>query len=190
MCRLYVFVFLALAPFVSAADSINSSTENPDSSTFLMQEKLTGSFIQKRWLAVLAQPLVSTGSFSIEKNTAILWELKSPFTLTYDFDGNHLKVSEGGDVKSVNKKEDPMLYGFFAFFFKIFNLSYDEMKEWFDVSYAMNKGVRNITLLPKKSFMKKSFQKALVLESEGVIQSVTIFEAKGDKLQLQFSYEH
>lgn len=190
MRRLCAFVLLASAPFSFAADLINNSAEHLDSSTFSMQEKLKGSFIQKRWLAVLAQPLVSSGSFSIEKNTAILWELKSPFTLTYDFNGSHLKVSEGGSIKSVNKKEDPMLYGFFAFFFKIFNLSYDEMKEWFDVSYEINEGVRNITLLPKKSFMKKSFQKALVLELEGVIQSVTIFEAEGDKLQLQFSYEH
>lgn len=184
MYRLSTFILLLLCSLASNADNTDTALQ----AGFSMESLQTGEFTQERWLTILDQPLISKGKFSIEKNASIKWHLQTPFEIVYSFDGNTLKISDNGAPKKVNRKEDPMLYGFFSFFFKIFNLSYNEMDEWFEISYRTVGEVRHIDLLPKKSFMKKSFEHALVVESEGFIQSITIFEEKGDKLHLQFSY--
>ncbi len=167
--------------------SVIAAAESP-LLTLTTDVKQAGVFKQERWLAILDEPLVSEGRFVIEKNKAIHWQLTKPFAMTYLFDGKTLRIIEFGEPRDISKNEDPLLHGFFSFFFNIFNLSYEQMAGWFEITQTtLDEGSR-ILLRPIKPFMKKAFEQVVVIEYAGEIKSITIIEAEGDKLNLEFMY--
>lgn len=188
---LAVFVFSVFPCATFSQEESGASLKNVELDDL---GKRSGDFVQKRWLRISDQALVSRGRFAIDDSGGIYWLINEPFDIAYTFTDGELSVTEFGETRLVANKDEPMLYGFFAFFSRMFDLSLHELEEWFVISVQPPDGEikaqegRIINLVPRKHFMQKAFLKAEVWELNSEVRQVVIYEAEGDRLELEFSY--
>lgn len=162
-----------------------------------LEESYQGVFVQERHLSILQSPLISKGNFSINKSEGVVWSIVEPFSTGYIYSGDVLRQCSDPKIKitcsEIEKKDDPMLHGFFSFFFKVSGGDKKSLTEWFSLKKSDEEGVW--LLSPKKDFLKKSFNQILIQVDAGKISSIIIEESnvdqkrKADKQVLSFVYQ-
>src|SRR5690606_25298780 len=97
------------------------------------------------------KPIVSSGNFQLSEQEFI-WKIEQPFSIGYVFSDQKLVRQMDGEEDIVAPSAEPMLYGFFSFFFSLMNLSEQSLDQFFEVYYlpaeAADKSWQ-IGLLPK-----------------------------------------
>ncbi len=156
-----------------------------------------GTFVQERHLSVLLQPLISKGKFSIVAGEGVVWSINEPFSVQYSYNGNTLlrcaDIETNKNCIDVGKKEDPMLHGFFSFFYKVLGGDKKSLLEWFSPVESDEKNL--LILEPKKAFLKKTFKRITLQHDNSRITQVVIEESdldnkgKADKQVLTFAYQ-
>ena len=145
-------------------------------------------FKQERWLSILNQPLVSSGHYIVKKNQLLLWQLDTPFSLSYEFDGTTLIQEENHQRQTIAARDDHQLYGFFMFMFKLMNGDNAELEKNFALSHIRaEQQIHIIELTPKNTLPKKSFKNIQLKINNSNLEHITINEVNGDKVQLTFS---
>lgn len=194
-CYLVCLVLLGVFIFPGSTFSqVESSGSTKNDQQDQSNNSRSGDFVQRRWLRISDQALVSRGSFAVDDSGGIYWLIKEPFDIAYTFADGELSITEFGETRTLASKDEPMLYGFFAFFSRMFDLSLEELEEWFVISIqplddvANAQDARIINLVPRKHFMQKAFLNAEVHETNSEVRRVVIHEAEGDRLELEFNY--
>lgn len=164
------------------------------------QDRIQGDFVQKKFLSILDKPLLSSGSFAISRAQNFVWQVEEPFAVSYRFADRSLHRQDGSGEQVVKPAEDPMLYGFFAFFSTLFDLSQADLEKLFHVYFTEQGEHWVLGLQPKDARVRQTVasivvegrqaQKPAVVEpaSDIAITNVIIREAGGDYSHLQFSY--
>lgn len=161
------------------------------------QGRTQGEFVQRKFLEILQQPLQSHGSF-VFSDGVIIWQVKEPFAITYRYTHGDLFKQDENEAVLVRPSDDPMLYGFFAFFSSLFDMSQDELEKLFRIYFTAREDGWVVGLEPKSGFLRETISSIVVegrrlpasTQSEGalVIEQVAIREPDGDSSQLLFSY--
>ncbi len=186
--RLLATVLLLLISFVCHADAPQTSLE---SLIGQQPDKSSGRFKQDRFLAVLANPLVSTGQFSFEQEQAMSWHIDTPFEIKYNYDGDVLTREEFGETIRLSIKDDPMLVGFFSFFFQLIQGDIKSINRLFDHSITeVSTDTQKIILKPKKRFLEKSFRDIIIDVSKGQLHQLQINESDKDRIVLTFHFSN
>lgn len=209
--RLWPCLFICLMGAVDAiradvfehpvsASSANATALRELARELSSQGEVRGEFVQEKFLAILDRPLRSRGSFTLSGKNSFVWRVHEPFAVSYRFvDGNLYRRDDEGE-RLVKPAADPMLYGFFAFFSTLFELSPTELEKLFRL-YFEQRGDRWTLGLEPRETMLQSALTAIVVDGEVVdaatraehrvtiaITKVTIRESGGDYSQLLFSY--
>lgn len=198
LVKLLLFLTLTLS-LTFAGPAFSSNIENqqdrkretPNLSTLLSSnpKNQSGQFKQRRFLSAFNQPLVSEGTFKFTKNESLNWNIDIPFSVQYLYDGKTLTQTEFGESNKIGLKDDPMLVGFFSFFYDLIHGDTQEIERLFTGTITpFQSGNYEITLTPKKSFLEKSFRNVLINIDDMNISRVQIFENDLDRIELEFSF--
>jgi len=152
------------------------------------QSEVSGFFIQTKTLAMLKNPVISRGRFSLQPEQ-FDWDVQEPFEISYRFSDATLTRSIDAETETIEPATEPMLYGFFSFFFSLFSLSESSLEKFFDVYYQASADDQwMMGLKPRQVAIARSLG-YLVIEGTGTaIQQVSLSEVNGDTMVLTFSY--
>lgn len=146
-----------------------------------------GQFTQTRIMEMFAQPLVSSGSFLLDKTHGLLWQQTLPFpvelVLTQD------KLSQrfaNQEPQVITAQENPMAFYFSHIFLSVFHGDTKQLAEQFELTFTTNADHWTIDLSPKQAPLNAVF-KQIVLNGNTDIESITLLEVRGDTTSIEFS---
>lgn len=153
------------------------------------QGALSGHFVQTKNLQIMALPIISQGQFSLTKD-AFVWSIETPFTIRYEFTGQALWRAMDGERQRIQPADEPLLYGFFSFFFSLFDLSEAALEKIFTIYFLPSASDNSweMGLKPKQAVLTRSLQALKISGSGTNIQQVKLVEQSGDTTLLEFSY--
>lgn len=148
-----------------------------DISQLLAQPKvLTGQFEQEKHMQLLSMPLKSSGSFTVLKNTGVLWQLEQPVSSTMTITEQGLKgadVEDNRAMQYVGKLLMQLLSGDFSALEKQFTLQAEiENKQW------------RLQLEPRSNLIKKAVA-SITLSGGRYIQTIELQESGQDHTHIR-----
>lgn len=147
-----------------------------------------GQFVQRRYLAGLAQPLESKGTFLFARGLGIEWHTQQPFESQFVLtDAGITQRDEGGEPLRISAADQPALTVVSRVFFALFALDLDSLSHDFALSgQHVGKDGWEIGLRPRDKALGSVFRQAVV--SGGVsVRAVTLEDGNGDRSEIELS---
>jgi hypothetical protein len=153
------------------------------------QGSLAGQFVQTKHMQILARPIITQGQFSLNSQSFV-WLIEKPFTIRYEFSGQTLWREMDDERQMIQPSDEPLLYGFFSFFFSLFDLSEASLEKMFTVYFLPSTTDKTwvLGLKPKQAMLARSLQQLQITGVDTQIQQVQLLEPGGDSTELVFTY--
>jgi hypothetical protein len=158
----------------------------PAASALANARVVRGKFVQRRYLAGLAKPLESSGSFLFAREAGIEWHTEKPFDSQFLLtDARIIQRDEGGVSLEIQASDQPALAVVARVFFALFALDVDSLSHDFDL-YGKPEGAGwQLGLKPRAEALGSMFRQALV-EGAGAVHRVTLEDGNGDRSEIVF----
>lgn len=146
-----------------------------------------GDFTQSRTLAMFEQPLVSEGSFLLERQHGLLWQQNTPFPVNLVLTQDKLRQTFANQpAQVITAKENPMAFYFSKIFLSVFHGDTEQLQSQFDLQFSPQKEHWQLVLTPKEAPLNAVF-KSIVLQGNQDIDSLVLEETRGDKTEITFT---
>ena len=197
----YALLWLLVSTLTAAAQG-NSETQvfqrpvnvkEPAKDFLTVRDSLAGApvirsrFKQKKSIAVLKKPLISSGNFIFSEKKGLYWNIGAPINTSYVLTPSYLvERQKGYDPKVITPKEQPALFGLTEVFEAIFVGDLDKLSQDFVIHFLGTPQEWTIGLVPRKGVLKQMF-KRVVLKGGSTVGEVMLFEGNGDSTHIKFS---
>lgn len=180
-------LFLLLALFSGAHGGVDSGDTFESVITRLAESGVVrGEFTQLRKIELLSRPLESSGNF-ILSDYGLYWHQTRPFTSVLIADGERLvQRLEDGPTTSIAAAENPMVLPFSRIFLSIFRGSEEELRAHFEIAFAMQGDVWEISLQPTSYPLSEAIE-TIILRGREYIQSIDVINRSSDEMTIRFS---
>jgi len=179
----------AQAPSVFAHPATIAQLEaitRPAATALANAKVVRGKFVQRRFLAGLAQPLESSGSFLFAREAGIEWHTEKPFDSQFLLtDSRITQRDEGGVSLEIRAADQPALAVVARVFFALFSLDVDSLSHDFDLYGQPADAGWQLGLKPRAEALGSMFRQALV-EGTGAVRRVTLEDGNGDRSEIEF----
>ena len=145
---------------------------------------------QQKYLTVLREPMISTGALNLTADGDLHWRIVEPFAVSYSMTAGELTRTMDGSTEVISASAEPALYGFFQLFSRLFELSLQELNNYFAVYLLPQADTGErwvIGLTPEDARLKKVLAHIIVQGKDGAIAQVTLTEPGDDYTVLTFS---
>lgn len=145
-----------------------------------------GQFVQRRYLAGLAQPLESKGTFLFARGLGIEWHTVQPFDSQFVLtDAGITQRDEGGEPLRISAADQPALTVVSRVFFALFALDFTALSQDFGMAGVENgKEPWRLMLEPKTAALGSVFKQALIT-GDATVKSVHLDDANGDSTVIE-----
>lgn len=152
-------------------------------------EALDARFRQTKHIALLQEPLVSTGRVRFELPDGLRWEVIEPEPLVVDTRGGRLRTGPPGELREVPTSALGPFAALPGGFSGVFGATSEEITAAFEVSGSSSPG--SFRLTPKDRRLARALEAIdLVLAPEtGVPRRVVLHEAGGDRSEIEIESE-
>ena len=143
-----------------------------------------GKFVQRRFLADLAQPLESSGKFLFARDAGIEWHTELPFDSQFLLAESGIKQrDEGGVTLSIQASEQPALAVVSRVFFALFALDLEALSQDFEL-YGEARGTGWVLgLKPRAAALGSVFRQAVV-SGGATVERVVLEDGNGDRSEI------
>jgi hypothetical protein len=143
-----------------------------------------GKFVQRRYLADLAQPLQSSGVFLFAREAGIEWHTELPFDSQFLLaESGITQRDEGGVTLTIKASEQPALAVVSRVFFALFALDLGALSHDFEL-YGEPRGAGWVLgLKPRAEALGSVFRQAIV-SGGTTVQSVVLEDGNGDRSEI------
>jgi outer membrane lipoprotein-sorting protein len=178
----------ARSVFAHPATPAQLETITRPAATALASAKVVrGKFVQRRFLAGLAKPLESSGSFLFAREAGIEWHTEKPFDSQFLLTGSRItQRDEGGVSLEIQAADQPALAVVARVFFALFSLDVDSLSHDFDLYGRPAATGWQLGLKPRAEALGSMFRQALV-EGAGAVRRVTLEDGNGDRSEIEFN---
>jgi hypothetical protein len=147
---------------------------------------LRGNFTQSRKIALLEQPLQSSGNFLLS-DMGLYWRQDKPLASVMIADGERLlQQVDGGSLQSIDVAKNPMVLTFSTSFLSIFNGSEAELRSHFTVEFLDGEDSWSIQLTPTEYPMSEAIE-TINLRGREYIEELTVISRSSEKTMIRFS---
>lgn len=190
--RVLLCCFLSL--FITAnvwadTEGIEIKTLADLQTTLSQQSIIRGAFTQTRTMEMFDQPLLSQGSFLLDKANGLLWNQATPFPVHLVLTDNKLSQRFGEQpAQVITDKENPMAFYFSHIFLSVFHGDTQKLTEQFALDFSpgdANTGWA-LSLTPKHAPMNAVFER-IILQGKSDIERIELKEIRGDSTLIEFS---
>jgi outer membrane lipoprotein carrier protein LolA len=144
-----------------------------------------GGFVQRRYLADLAQPLESSGKFLFARDAGIEWHTEKPFDSQFLLaESGITQRDEGGVTMSIKASEQPALAVVSRVFYALFALDIDALSHDFEL-FGERRGASGwvLGLKPRAEALGSVFRQAIVSGGASV-ERVVLEDGNGDRSEI------
>jgi hypothetical protein len=143
-----------------------------------------GRFVQRRYLADLAQPLQSSGRFLFAREAGIEWHTELPFDSQFLLaESGITQRDEGGVTLSIKAAEQPALAVVSRVFFALFALDIGALSHDFEL-YGEPRGAGWVLgLKPRAEALGSVFRQAVV-SGGATVERVVLEDGNGDRSEI------
>ena len=177
------------AVFVHPASAAELASLTHGTASSLENAKVVrGRFVQRRFLADLAQPLESSGSFLFAREAGIEWHTEQPFDSQFLLtEAGITQRDEGGVSLRIDAADQPALAVVSRVFFALFALDLDALSHDFAL-FGEPRGTAGwvIGLKPRANALGSVFRQALVSGGASV-ERVVLEDGNGDRSEIELT---
>ena len=143
-----------------------------------------GKFVQRRYLADLAQPLESSGSFLFARAAGVEWHTEQPFDSQFVLTESGItQRDEGGVTLRIPASEQPALTVVSRVFFALFALDLEALSHDFELSGEPRGAGWMIGLKPRAKALGSVFRQAVV-SGDASVERVVLEDGNGDRSEI------
>lgn len=146
------------------------------------RDVLRGSFTQRKYLAELEQPLVSTGRFVVAAGHGLLWRIEQPVQAQLVVTRQHMvQRSNGHEVVRFNAEQAPALSVVAAVLLAVFQADMDQLRHYFQIQKQSGHGDHwAMTLVPSGAGVGE-FIAQVRIQGAANINRIEIDQPGGDR---------
>ncbi|MCE0556468.1 MULTISPECIES: outer membrane lipoprotein carrier protein LolA [unclassified Motilimonas] len=149
--------------------------------------QLQGRFVQHRHLALLSQPLVSSGNFSLSASAGLHWQQITPFASQLSLNNTQLSQQiADGPVQVISAQEQPALFAFSSLFLGLFRGDEISLKQNFQLYFTGDINAWQLGGVPLGSPLNQAI-KSIRLQGNKHINYFELIDSNQDKLTIEFS---
>ena len=177
-----LLLLFAAIPFRALAVSLQDVEQNLASVA-----TLKGRYQQVRHIKGLAAPLKASGRLFFDRANGLVWIQEEPFKTSYAFTKDWMTITvDSQDKKVIRRDENPDAFRFSELVSTALSGDHRLILDYFDLQFQdLGEASWKIYLVPKKSILKKMLR-SIQLKGKGHIEKVVIFEASGNRTDLDF----
>ena len=182
------FIMSVCLGFMATTSVLAQVTDLTSLQAQLQQSPIVrGDFAQSRTLAMFEQPLVSEGSFLLERQHGLLWQQNTPFPVNLVLTQDKLRQTFANQpAQVITAKENPMAFYFSKIFLSVFHGDTEQLQSQFDLQFSPQNEHWQLVLTPKEAPLNAVF-KSIVLQGNQDIDSLVLEEVRGDKTEITFT---
>lgn len=182
------FIMSVCLGFMASTSVLAQVTDLTSLQAQLQQSPIVrGDFTQSRTLAMFEQPLVSEGSFLLERQHGLLWQQNTPFPVNLVLTQDKLRQTFANQpAQIITAKENPMAFYFSKIFLSVFHGDTEQLQSQFDLQFSPQNEHWQLVLKPKEAPLNAVF-KSIVLQGNQDIDSLVLEEIRGDKTEIIFT---
>jgi len=191
--RVLLVALLCAACPASAADSVFAHPAGaaelarltrPTALSLEKARAVRGQFVQRRYLADLAQPLQSSGRFLFAREAGIEWHTEQPFDSQFLLaESGITQRDEGGVTLNIKASEQPALAVVSRVFFALFALDLGALSHDFEL-YGEARGTGWVLgMKPRAEALGSVFRQAIVSGGASV-ERVVLEDGNGDRSEI------
>jgi hypothetical protein len=142
-----------------------------------------GQFVQQKFLRSLAQPLTSTGLFTLSTTNGLLWELRAPLHQDLLLTPNAMfRRDDGGKWQALpqpigSARETRM-------FLTVLGGDTQALRDNFDIALSGNAGDWQLVMTPRSALLKQIFTDIRISGGK-LVQRIELRETQGDRTVME-----
>jgi hypothetical protein len=148
---------------------------------------MRGSFIYRKFLAEIPQPLTSHGDFAFARELGVDWHTRQPFDSDFVLTLNGITQREDGRTTlQQSASAQPAVKVIARIFLALLSLDVNSLQGSFDLSGVQQGRQWQVGLRPKVAAMAGAFREA-VLSGGAQVDTLVMWDANGDRSEITFS---
>lgn len=179
---LSVVTALAAAPLSAATPTLEDITRQ-----LQISDELDGDFVQRKYLSVLPNPLLSRGQFSFRPDTGLVWETRQPLHSRLIFSGEGILQEQNGQQTWLARADQPGVAVIGEIMTAILTRDWDTLKEFFTLEIAADTTDDHWSLVmtPTQSTLAAVITR-IALSGDQHLRHMTLLEHSGDRTEIDF----
>ncbi len=200
VCAHIVVIDTASGETPGPQDSVNQALLDAISTQVSVGDSASGTFRQRKFIAVLPEPLVSSGHFQMNRHSGLEWTVLEPLASRMIFDHDGIRQSQHGQQVWQLSSEQPGVVIIGQIMQAALALDWPTLDTYFFIDGHIaestdpkaNKDTNvskrwALTLTPKESVLETMISR-ITLEGESQIQKLVMFESDNERTELSFSF--
>lgn len=176
-----LIMLLGVPAAASAADTPTPSADRSQT----QQSVIRGRFTQRKYLAELQQPLVSTGQFVVAAGHGLLWQIETPVQVQLVITRKHLiQRSKGQQTTRINADQQPALRVVTAVLLAIFETDTERLRQYFNIEKKPGADGNGwtLTLQPATAGVSEFIQRVRIQgQGSAHVRRIEIDQTGGDR---------
>lgn len=180
--RAWPLLILLISPFVSAV------TLDELQQRFTEQPVVRAHFDQTRTIKDLPQPLRSQGEMVIARDQGLLWDQKTPFTMTLMLnDSRMVQIINQQTPQVITAQNNPQMFQFNHLLRALFQADRKVLEQNFHIDFQdKGEGRWTLSLTPTTTPLDKIFA-TIVLAGQTYLETIHLNDKQGDRTEITFS---
>lgn len=178
---------LLLIPLFLLSVGVNALTIEEVQEQFAKNDVVRATFVQKREIQNMPNPLISSGQMLMSKELGLWWHQEKPFVMTVVMTDQQLvqRVNDAAP-QVITAESNPQMFQFNSLLRGIFNADLALLKKSFDIGFTDIGGGRwTLHLTPIASPFDRLF-KSIELKGAKNLDQIKLFDKQGDQTQIDF----
>src|SRR5690606_35512537 len=151
-CREIVLAAIGLLSLAIAwGDEVSLIEQVPE--LVALEEQVSGSFEQARYISVLPQPLMSRGRFSYAGGAGLAWETPGPIGNRLEFDESGIRQSVEGEPVGQMNADQPAAVTITRVISSVLASDWQALQQYFDIDGQVQGGEWQLRLTPEDEVM-------------------------------------
>lgn len=164
-------------------------TATPGNATQTSHDVMRGTFTQRKYLADLDQPLVSSGRYVVAADHGLIWRIKQPIQAQLVISRQRLvRSSDRHEITRIDADQQPALHIVAAVLLAVFQADTDKLRQYFDIQKQTPKkkggdGRWAMTLRPKSAAVAE-FVDHVRVRGQATPKHIEIYQPGGDHTEI------
>ncbi|UPQ89366.1 outer membrane lipoprotein carrier protein LolA [Vibrio sinaloensis] len=148
-----------------------------------------GEFTQQRHLEMFAEPLSSSGRFTLSKQQGLLWQQNTPFAVNLVLTQDKLRQTFVDQApQTISAEQNPLVFYFSRVFLAVFHGDTQALQTEFELDFSAQDDQWQLVLTPRQAPLNQVFS-TITLSGDQAIDSLVLQELRGDQTEIQFSHQ-
>lgn len=186
ICLFICTVTFAQDNYVPMEDAA-SFREQLESMTKAVQT-IESDFVQEKKLTVIANTIISRGSFAFRKENNIRWEYTEPYSYLIILNGSRIFIKEESNQKQYDVQSNKMFQEMNRFISGCIQGDILKDEEEYDIEYLENEHEYFVRLVPNSQAIRDMLNEVQITfdKNDLTVSRVTMVESGGDYTRIDF----